>query len=131
MQRQLHTRVERTAKGIADSAGAEADVRIAIGYPITYNDPALTAHATPILERVLGADRVEAGLPVTGAEDFSFFQEHIPGLFLMLGINDPSVPRSERPSNHSPFFIAEDDALITGVRTLVGFALDYASVAGD
>ena len=77
------------------------------------------------------ADPAPFGTLVTGAEDFSFFQEHIPGLFLMLGINDPSVPRSERPSNHSPFFIAEDDALITGVRTLVGFALDYASVAGD
>jgi len=49
----------------------------------------------------------------------------------MLGINDPNLPKSERPSNHSPFFIAEDSALMTGIRTLVGFALDYATVAVD
>jgi amidohydrolase len=49
----------------------------------------------------------------------------------MLGINDPATPISDRPSNHSPFFIAEDEAMITGVRALVGFALDYAEVAPD
>ncbi|MDP7041772.1 MAG: amidohydrolase, partial [Gammaproteobacteria bacterium] len=85
----------------------------------------------PTLEWAAGTENVHESALITGAEDFSFFQERMPGLFLMLGINDPDVPRSERPSNHSPFFIAEDGALMTGVRTLVGFALDYAAATDD
>ena len=76
------------------------------------------------------ANVMEAGL-ITAAEDYSFFQERIPGLYLMLGISDPNVPPGDRPSNHSPFFNAQEDALIVGVRTLVGFALDYADATGD
>jgi amidohydrolase len=85
----------------------------------------------PTLLWAAGQDKVLEGRLITGAEDFSIYQERIPGLFLLLGINDPSVPVSERPSNHSPFFIAEDGAMIAGVRALVGFAMDYASVSGD
>jgi amidohydrolase len=48
----------------------------------------------------------------------------------MLGVSDPNVPLSDRPSNHSPLFNAQEDALIVGVRTLVGFALDYADAVG-
>jgi len=48
----------------------------------------------------------------------------------MLGVSDPNIPLSDRPSNHSPLFNAQEDALIVGVRTLVGFALDYSQVSG-
>jgi len=44
----------------------------------------------------------------------------------MLGVSKPGIPVRDRPSNHSPLFDADEDALIVGVRTLVGFALDYA-----
>jgi amidohydrolase len=66
-----------------------------------------------------------------GAEDFSFYEAKIPGLFLLLGINDPGIPASDRPSNHSPLFIADERALIVGVRALVGFAMDYAAASVD
>ena len=85
----------------------------------------------PTLAWAAGEENLIDGPVVMGAEDFSFFQERIPGLFLHVGVYDPSIPRSERPANHSPFFIAEDAALMTGVRALVGFAMDYAGVAGD
>jgi amidohydrolase len=48
-------------------------------------------------------------------------------LFLMLGVNDPGVAAGQSPSNHSPFFSPNEDALIVGVRALVGFAMDYAA----
>ena len=85
----------------------------------------------PTLRWAAGSGNVVETDLITAAEDYSFFQQRIPGLYLMLGISNPGIPLSERPSNHSPFFIAEEDALIVGVRTLVGFALDYARVAGD
>jgi len=69
---ELHEKVRSTAVAIAHSADAEAEVDIALGYPITYNDPELTARMLPTLERIAGRDRVVRALPRTGAEDFAF-----------------------------------------------------------
>ena len=131
IREELHARLRSTVNAIAEANGASAEVIIEGSAPVTGNDPELLRKMLPTFNWAAGNGNVNEGTLVTGAEDFSFYEERIPGLFLMLGINDPATPRSERPSNHSPFFIAEDSALMTGVRTLVGFALDYASVAGD
>lgn len=131
VREELHARLRSTVNAIAEANGATAEVIIEGYAPVTGNHPALLQKMMPTLNWAAGDGNVNESTLITGAEDFSFFQERIPGLFLMLGINDPSVPRAERPSNHSPFFIAEDDAMMTGVRTLVGFALDYATAAGD
>lgn len=131
VREELHAKLRSTVNAIAEANGATAEVIIEGYAPVTGNHPQLLQKMMPTLNWAAGDGNVNEGTLITGAEDFSFFQERIPGLFLMLGINDPNLPRSERPSNHSPFFIAEDSALMTGVRTLVGFALDYASVAGD
>ena len=131
IREELHAKLRSTVNAIAEANGASAEV-ILEGYaPVTGNHPELLRKMMPTLNCAAGNENVNESTLITGAEDFSFFQERMPGLFLMLGINDPSVPRSDRPSNHSPFFIAEDSALMTGVRTLVGFALDYSTVTGD
>ncbi|MFT5609195.1 MAG: metal-dependent amidase/aminoacylase/carboxypeptidase family protein, partial [Parvicella sp.] len=89
------------------------------------NDPSLLGQMMPTLKWAAGKDKVVEHPLITGAEDFSFFQERIPGLFLMLGVNDPGVPAGGSPSNHSPLFSPNEDALIVGVRALVGFAMQY------
>jgi len=129
IREELHARLRNTVTAIAEANGATAEVIIEGYAPVTGNDPELLQKMLPTLRTAAGAANVRESNLITGAEDFSFYQERIPGLFLMLGINDPAVPMSDRPSNHSPFFIAEDSALMTGVRTLVGFAMDYAAVA--
>lgn len=121
----LLQRLEATVTGIAEVNGASATLTVTGSTPVTGNHPELLQTMMPTLVRAAGEDRVLERNLITGAEDFSYYQEKIPGLFLMLGVGDPSVPREERPSNHSPFFTAQEDALIVGVRTLVGFALDY------
>ena len=131
IREELHARLRSTVNAIAEANGASAEVIIDGYAPVTGNHPELLRKMMPTLSWAAGDDNVIEGTLVTGAEDFSMFQQHIPGLFLMLGINDPETPQSARPSNHSPFFIAEDSALMPGVRTLVGFALDYAHIAGD
>ncbi|HEX4872295.1 MAG TPA: amidohydrolase, partial [Nevskiaceae bacterium] len=90
MRLQLHEKVRRTVEQIAASAGARAEVAIGTdhAYPVTVNDAALTTQLLPTLQRVVGAGLVEAR-PVLGAEDFSFFAERIPGLYLSLGIRTP------------------------------------------
>jgi len=130
VREELHAKLRRTVHAIAEANGATAEVIIDGYAPVTGNDPALLRKMLPTLEWAAGPGNVAEGPLITGAEDFAFYEERIPGLFLMLGINDPTTPDSERPSNHSPFFFAEDSALITGVRTLVGFALDYSALAG-
>jgi len=131
VREQLHAKLRSIVNAIADANGASAEIIIEGSAPVTGNDPALLQKMMPTLNRAAGDGKVYEGTLITGAEDFSYYEERIPGLFLLLGINDPATPRSERPSNHSPFFFAEDSALITGVRTLVGFAMDYAAVAAD
>jgi amidohydrolase len=123
VQADIHARVRRIAGSIAESAGATAEVKIHRGYPVTANDPALTARMLPTLERVAPGKVVESEL-ITGAEDFTYFQRQVPGLFLFLGITPPD--RAGRaPANHSPLFTVDERALPTGVRALVHLAIDY------
>jgi amidohydrolase len=123
MQADIHARVERTATQIAAAAGATADVRIDRGYPVTSNSPELTARMLPTLERVAGKQIVELG-KITGAEDFTYFQREVPGLFIFLGIT-PKEQVGKAPANHSPRFFVDESALVTGVRALTHLAADY------
>jgi amidohydrolase len=127
----LHERLRATVAAIAEANGATAAVTITKATSITGNDPQLLREMMPTLVRAAGENRVLEGNLITGAEDFSYFQERIPGLFLMLGVGDPDLPREQRPSNHSPMFDITEEAMIVGVRTLVGFALDYAGRNDD
>jgi len=125
MRLDVHERVRRTAEGIAQSAGAHAEVRIGMGAPVTYNDPALTRWALPSLRRAAGSDKVYEGVPITGAEDFSQYQKVVPGLFIFLGVLPEGEDPATAPANHSPYFHADEGALPVGVRALSNLALDY------
>jgi len=92
---------------------------------VTVNDPALTEAMLPTLARVAGAGRLELVAKVTGAEDFSFFQRIIPGLFFFVGVTPPGSDPKEAYSNHSPRFFADERALVIGVRALAHLACDY------
>src|SRR5262249_21986274 len=85
MQDDMHRRIRVTAESIAQAAAATANVEMGRGYPVTINDPALTEKMLPTLKRVAGAENVSLQPPVTAAEDFSFFAQKAPGLFVFLG----------------------------------------------
>ena len=123
----LLSKLHSTVNGIAEAAGATATFSIGTSNPVTGNDPALLQRMMPTLERAAGPGAVMEHPLITGAEDFSFYQQRIPGLFLMLGVNDPGVAAGQSPSNHSPFFSPNEDAMMVGVRALVGFASEYAA----
>ena len=124
-RKDIHERIRRTAEKIAESAGAAADVKITLGYGVTYNDPALTARMVPTLERVAKDGRVVLAPPRTGAEDFSFFQELIPGFYFFLGVTPEGTDPRTAPVNHSPLFFADEAALPIGVRAMTHVAIDY------
>ena len=128
MQPDLHQRIRTTATKIAESAGASAEVEISIGYPVTYNDPQLTARMLPTLERVAGADRLLRGLPRTGAEDFSFLSQKAPGLYFWLGGRSPEVAEQDAAPNHSPLFRVDEKALALGVRAMANLTVDFLTM---
>jgi amidohydrolase len=127
VRRDIHARVRRTAESIAQSAGASAAVVVDTGPPVTYNDPALTERMLPTLRRVAGANRVGLAPMLTTAEDFSRFQQKIPGLFFFLGITPPGADPRTVAANHSPRFFVDEAALPVGVRALAHAAVDYLS----
>jgi amidohydrolase len=118
-------RIERTAQHAAMTIGARAVVRIDSGYPVTHNNEALTALMRPTLERVIGRENLIASPLVTGAEDFSYFQQRVPGLFVFLGVTPRDQNFLTAPKNHSPLFFADESALPVGVKLLSSLAIDW------
>jgi amidohydrolase len=126
----LIAKLSKTVDLVAEAGGATATLTINPYGPVTSNDPALLQRMMPTLNRAAGEANVIEHPLITGAEDFAQFQTRIPGLYLMLGVRPDKYTAENAPSNHSPLFDANEDALIVGVRTMVGLALDYASAAG-
>jgi len=125
MKEVIRNRMKELVPKIAQAYGGEAEVIIQDGAPITYNDPDLTSQMIPSIERVLGAENVEVVNAVTGAEDFSYFQQEIPGFYFFLGGTPKTLPETEAPSHHTPNFFIDDSALIHGVNVLTTMVKDY------
>jgi amidohydrolase len=131
VREELHAKLKRTVNMIAAAGGAQATITIDPYSPVTGNDPELLRQMMPTLSWAAGQENVTEHPLITGAEDFAHFQQRIPGLYLMLGVNKEGVGAGQAPSNHSPLFFVNEDALIVGVRTMVGLALDYAQRSTD
>lgn len=125
----LHAKLERSATKTAEASGATAEVSIFRGYGVLTNDPALTAFGRGVLERAFGAERIHSGRAITTSEDFSFFANRVPGMFVWLGIRDPATPAGEAAPNHSPRFLVDERALVTGVRALAELAVAFNAAA--
>ncbi|WP_162343029.1 amidohydrolase [Cyclobacterium salsum] len=121
----IHRRIREIAANIAVSAGAEAEISIKKMYPVTHNDPALTEQMRPTLEKVAGSENVWVHDPVTGAEDFSFFQKEKPGMFIFLGGMPPEGDPETAPSHHTPDFYLDESGFVLGVKVLSQLAVDY------
>lgn len=125
MREKIEQRIRRTVQGIAESAGATAEVFLSKGLPVTFNDPDLTQRMIATLERVAEPGMARETPPVTGAEDFSYYQQEIPGMYFFLGIIPDSIPLERAAPIHSPYFFADEAALPVGVRALANLAVDY------
>jgi amidohydrolase len=120
-------RIRQLATKTAEAYGAKAIVELpyTTHYPVTVNDEALTNMMLPSLQRVAGKENVLFVPAITGAEDFSFFAQKVPGLFFFLG----GMPKGTDPKNagphHTPSFIIDDSAFSTGVNALSNLVVDY------
>ena len=125
MRDDVHARIEKMVKHIAEASGASAEVVIGKGYPVTFNDPELTAQMSGVLDRVSAGGKAVLTKPIMGAEDFSYFANEIPGLFIGLGVAKDGAGPGDSASNHSPYFYVNDRALPVGVEALSNLALTW------
>jgi amidohydrolase len=128
MQKATHERIRKVAETIAAAYGATAEVDIDTKTLVTYNHPDLTNLMVPNLEKAAGKENVHAKEWTTGAEDFSFFSNKVPGLFFFLG----GMPKEMNPKDafphHTPDFYIDDSRLDVGVKAFVELVLGYAAL---
>jgi amidohydrolase len=116
--------VPRLIRNIADAHGLSVDAEYATEYPVTVNDAAEAAFAGQTIADVFGPDRGEtAQFPITGAEDFSFVLEEVPGAFVFLGACPPGADPEKAPTNHSALALFDDAALVEGTALYAELAL--------
>ncbi|MBB5207757.1 amidohydrolase [Chiayiivirga flava] len=131
MRKDVFSRLTRIADHTAAAHGATVQNRIPAdeGNPVTRNDPALTAKMRPSLERIVGADNVlDPGLTM-GAEDFSYYALEVPSMFFFVGATPRGTDPVTAPSNHSPEFFLDEEALKIGTRALHAVAVDYLAAS--
>jgi amidohydrolase len=125
MKELLRKRMNEMVPSIAKAYRAEATLYIQDGADVTFNHLALTKQMLPTLERAAGKANVNLMDALTLAEDFSYFQNEIPGFFFFLGGTPLDMKESDAPSHHTPSFIIDDSSMKLGVKTLSNLALDY------
>jgi amidohydrolase len=125
----IYEALPRKVNAIAESMGATTEITLPLdyNYPVTYNDPELMRKMLPTLVRTAGQENVENRKATTGAEDFSFFQEEVPGVYLFLGGKPLDVDPKDAPAHHTPEFFVHDDGMKLGVKLLTNMTIDYMS----
>jgi len=123
----VFTRVRQVVEKTAEAAGATAVLELPYSshYPVTFNDEKLTAAMLPSLQNSAGNDNVILIPAETGAEDFSFFAQKIPGLFFYIGGLPKGKDKNSSAPHHTPEFFIDDSAFKTGVTALSNLVMDY------
>ena len=116
-------RINEMARDIAKAYNGSAEIEWQNNTVVTYHDPELTAQMVPSLQSVAAKENVQTTVASTGGEDFSYYQEIVPGFFFFLGGMEPG--NKEPFPHHTPDFKVEDSGMALGVKALTQVALDY------
>lgn len=120
----IEASVKDIATGVAGAFGATATLEYLRGYPVTENDPSLASWAAGILKGTLGKNHVvENALPAMTAEDFGFYAQEVPALFMWLGCSPSHIPQEDRFPLHNSAFSADQDCIVAGMRAFTNLAL--------
>jgi amidohydrolase len=128
-------RMQTTAGNIAEANGATATVRFKdlakpgsseeVSGPPVVNDPAVTAAALPVFERLVGKDHVREISLQTTADDYALFAQQVPSLYFWIGITPPDRDPAKAAFNHSPLFYLDEAGMNTGIRALLALTTEY------
>jgi amidohydrolase len=108
VQQKLRQTVEHVARGL----GVEGEVEIRKGYPVLFNDLAVTDRAEIFCAEYLGKENVLESEPIMTAEDFAYYLQECPGTFWQIGTG--SLQYEKNNTLHSPTFNPEERALEIG-----------------
>ena len=111
--------VPEVIRALAAPLGVEVDVDFVQGVPPVVNDAQCADIAEQAVADVLGADGVGAADQSSGGEDFAWYTEEIPGVYLRLGVWDGE---GEETDLHHPGFQLDERALPIGAAILDRFA---------
>ncbi len=118
--------VRRVAAGVATTHGTTIDLEIVPGYPVTMNDPDVTAQVRELAVGLVGEDAVhDLDHPILGAEDFSYVTERVPGMMAFLGARPAGEDPATAPQNHSNHVVFDEAAMAVGVALFTAAALDH------
>ena len=132
-EKMLIDRIKTIVTKTAEAAGATAIAEIPYSshYPVTYNNEALTALMLPSLQKAASAQNVSTIPPKTGAEDFSFFQQKVPGLFFNVGGMPKGQDPKKTPSHHTPDFFIDESGMQTGIKAFLYLVTDYMKMNSE
>ncbi len=115
--------MKQTLAGVTSAYGASFEIDMGDNNPVTYNEPALVEATLPVMRRVLGEANLIATRPQMGAEDFSLYQQVIPGFFYFLGVGNKS--KGITAMIHTPEFDVDEKSLMIGVNLMSNVLIDY------
>jgi metal-dependent amidase/aminoacylase/carboxypeptidase family protein len=126
LQTLIRRRMGEIIAGTCAAAGARGEMDYREGYIPLVNDPGQVDFVRGVTEAYLGPQAWFPGLPRTmGAEDFAFYLDRVPGVFLRLGLGEESA------SLHNPEFDFNDQALEAGITVMCAVALETLSSAAS
>ena len=126
----IFDRIRQIVTKTAEANGAEAIVELPYSshYPVTFNNIELTTKMLPSLKKAAGESNVILVPAETGAEDFSFFANEVPGLYFYVG----GLPKGQDPktsaSHHTPDFFLDESGFMLGVDAMVNLVADYMEI---
>jgi len=115
--------LDSTAKGIVHAMGAECTVTMSEDIPPVTNHPLLLDLLRPTLTEAAGERNMNSIKPQMMADDFGYFSQKVPSLYILLGVRNPRLPASSA-ALHSPAFNPDERAIAAGIRILCHLALD-------
>ena len=125
MRKTVLKRLEEIVYNVSKANNAKSKITYMVSYPITYNDMDLYNEMLPTLNRVNGEENVNFMNAITGAEDFSFFQEKVPGMYFFIGGAKKGTDLNLAAPHHTPDFYVDDSAMVTGLKSMTSLTLDY------
>ena len=123
MRELIIRRMNEMARDIAKAYGGTASIEWQSNTVITFNDIELTQQMLPSLIAVAGEENVKLVKATTGGEDFSYFQQEVPGLYFFLGGMTPG--NKESFPHHTPDFMIDDSSMLLGVKAFCQLTIDY------
>jgi len=127
VQDTIEAAIRRVIAGLCAAGRCEFELDYRRNLPATVNNHEVTMTAKAVCEYVLGADKVKETELIMGSEDFSYFEQKVPGTFFFLGTGNPE--KETNNPHHHPRFDLDEDALPAGSAMLAGFA--WAQLTGE